>query len=180
MSCIVGIKRKGQIYFASDSLAANGHLGFTVNQKKIFKNGSYLIGYAGSIRRGQIIEFADLPEIPKSLKSEREVYEFLVTDFVPNLMEELDDKGFGATEDESSGILIVAVNGHMFTIDDVFQVTSDVENFVAIGCGADFAYGAYHILSKSSEKARDIVKKCVEASIYKCVAVGGPVNIEKL
>lgn len=152
MTCIVTLADGGVVWMGSDSSATNGQ-----DDKEILKNPKtfakrdrggtlWLIGYAGDIRFGQLVEHTlILPSVTAAHKEN--LIKFLVSDFINDLRNCL--RGGGAMSDgqkgrkeKSSGSLIVGINGEIFTIDDHFQILAPINPFTSIGSGSSTAFGA--------------------------------------
>ena len=70
MSCVVGLIQNGMVYIGSDGLATTEEgERRPVICIKIFTNKEYLIGFAGSVRHGQLLG-------PKFLDAPASVYDF--------------------------------------------------------------------------------------------------------
>ena len=153
MTCIVGIKEKNKVYIGGDS-AAVADLSVSVRtDTKVFKNGKFLIGYAGSFRLGQIMRFHFKP--PKHEKGKSD-YEYMCVDFIKKMQKTFAESGFDGEnrrqEKQTSGQMLVAYRGELYEIYEDYQVGISADPYNSIGCGSDLALGALYTLHKAVPK----------------------------
>lgn len=141
MTCIVGIVTKDDVYIGGDSAGVAG-LNITVRKDpKVFRNGPAVFGFTDSFRMGQLLRFNC--EIPEKIEK-MDPYDWVCNHLVPEFRHSLKEGGFAKVEDnvEHGGTFLLGAYGRLFEIDSDFQVGEPVDNYAAIGCGADFALGA--------------------------------------
>jgi len=182
MTCIVGIVEATQssrrIWMAADSGASDESIILPVQDKKIARNGKYLIGYAGDFGLGQLLHTITLPD-PTGIK-ENELLKFMRLKFVPAYKKALKLYAPENIEtDEDSGMsALIAVNGVLFEFDSSdYQLNQYRE--CAIGSGSAFAFGALY----SSRNYKDIRKralKAVHCAIEYSPSCLGPVHIDSI
>jgi ATP-dependent protease HslVU (ClpYQ) peptidase subunit len=140
MTCVVGlVDNEGGVHFGCDSLGTDGHSGTIISDPKIFQVGEFLIGYAGSYRLGQLLQYSLV--IPGK-KEEQTSRHFLCTDFVDavRITFELGHFYKESRDDEAAGFdgeFIVGYRGEIFLIQGDFSVLHAVEDFTSAGSGAE-------------------------------------------
>ena len=68
MTCVVALRTDHSILLGSDSLASDTDIGVHRVDPKVFRLGEFGIGYGGSFRFGQIVQyFFNPPKITKKL-----------------------------------------------------------------------------------------------------------------
>lgn len=163
MTCIIGLTHEGKAYVGADSATVAGQLVRVTNLPKVFKNGKFIIGYTGSFRMGQILQHH---------LSVRGQYEdetddvYMVRAFAEAVRDILKDKGYAKVDNnvESGGFFIVAYKGHVYDIDNDFQVNEMADGFSATGCGEHFALAALKAFEDLPPKER--ILKALEITAY--------------
>lgn len=118
----------------SDGRPFNGHY-----MNKVTARGEYLLAAAGA---GGACDWVTRAWKPPAFKG-GDTYEFITTVFTPSLFSSLTGKGFHPfKDDDSSMVLIVAVNGDVYQIESDGTVMFDVNGIYGIGTGAAYAIGA--------------------------------------
>lgn len=151
MTCVIAAVEDGKVWMGADSCAIDNYHNYTPRRDpKIIKKHGYLIGYSYSFRMGQIIFHSmDMPEI-----GNHDPYELMVYDWVTCLREAFEQHGWKGTDKEGrdlGGQVLVGFNGRLFEIESDLQVGESLRNFAAIGCGSDYALGAFSVLRDSTK-----------------------------
>jgi len=150
MTCIVAVKKNGNIYMGGDSAAISDYDAMSTVNEKVFFLGEMLIGYTYSFRMGQLIQYnLELPEPQKPRPSGFDAYigdedmRYMVSQFIPAVRQCLKDGGYTKIENntEEGGQFLVGYRGSIYKIDTDFQVLESTRPFHAIGCGAPYAMG---------------------------------------
>jgi ATP-dependent protease HslVU (ClpYQ) peptidase subunit len=177
MTCIVGIADGKKVYMGGDSASVDEDNSLVSSRKepKIFINGGYLIGYAGSFRFGKILQHSFIP--PKI--SSDNIDKFLNTTFVNALREccELNKVDPGSEEDSSE--MLIGVSGRVFEFCNDWHFGEDINNFNSIGSGTKFALGSlYSTRRLKSPNAR--IQLALESAEKFSTSVRGPFTILEL
>jgi hypothetical protein len=141
MTCIVGIAEGGRVYLGGDSAGVAGYQITVRADAKVFSVGPYIMGFTTSFRMGQLLHHTFKPPKPKG-----NLDRFMVAEFIPAVMDCLDDGGWLNTENgrRDGGTFLVGLGGRLFVIYDDFQVGDSTDGYDAVGCGADIAFGSLH------------------------------------
>ncbi len=177
MTCIVGLEHNGDVYVGADSAAVSGWKVRQTRLPKVFRNGSFLIGYTTSFRMGQILQH-HLKVRPQKQGEDNASY--MVHVFVEAVRECLRDKGFSKVENnrEEGGLFLVGYNGTLYDVGNDFQVNSNADGLAAIGGGGDYALGALRVLEHLPPEQR--LRQALEAADYFSGDVCGPFTVIKL
>jgi len=177
MTCIVGLVKDGEVFIGGDSAGVGGLSLAKRQDKKVFKNGEFIFGFTSSFRMGQLLRYSLTP--PKNLE-EKDVYQFMVVEFVNAIRECLKNGGFARkdNETESGGTFLVGYKGRLFKIMDDYQVGEVFDNFTACGCGEDIALGSM-FSSKSLGEEERILLALKAASNYSA-GVAEPFYVESI
>lgn len=147
MTCIVAVSNPltQEVIMGGDRAISDILNGITITSKhpKIFKWNSYLIGYAGDIRVGKIVQYQFTPPEPSK---DIELDYFMNTEFINSLRTCLADNEYEINkEDNNAGFgLIIAINGRIFEITSQLEAIEYSTNYIAIGSAADYAFGSLH------------------------------------
>lgn len=161
MTCIVGIRDMGRVHLGADSAGVSGLDLAVRDDRKVFTNGDFVMGFTSSFRMGQLLQYAFKP--PKRHPS-TDVMAFMVTDFVDALRACLKAGGFASRKDEAeiAGTFLVGYAGRLFNIEGDYQVGESACGYHAVGCGDAIALGALHALY-AKQPAMDPVERITTA-----------------
>jgi len=178
MTCIVGLKHNGIIYMGGDSAGVDDNYGLVIrNDQKVFKKDGFIFGFTSSFRIKQLLRYCFIspPHHPS-----RDVYEYMVGDFVNAIRICLKDGGFATKKDEEEkgGQFLVGYRGRLFNIESNYQVGESVFDFDSCGCGYTYALGALHVLTWTKIKEpKAVVKKALETAQQFSAGVREPFHI---
>lgn len=176
MTCIVGVVDNGKVFIGGDSAGVAGYSLTVRADRKVFRNGDFIMGFTSSFRMGQLLAKSFTP--PKR-HPDTDVYKFMVTDFIDSVRDCLKTGGYAEkhNEAEKGGTFIVGYQGRLFLIDSDYQVGEAIDGFDACGCGAEIAQGA--LFANPAGKPRDRLKVALEAAERFSAGVRGPFHIEE-
>lgn len=174
MTCIVGIVEKDKICIAGDSALTDkdGHL-TTLHKSKVFQVGDFYIGYCGDLRFGQLLESENFS--PPAQKRGQSEYQFLISRFVPYLMNYLTNNLYPSEtlkEDIGDMFLVYKSGLYLITYMGIIEVTT----YDAVGSGADYAKGCLYGIVNQKSKIETKASKAIEAASKFCTSVTFPVN----
>lgn len=142
MTCIVGISDGSRVFMGGDSAGVASDFSISIRRdRKVFRNGPFLMGFTTSFRMGQILEHRfeppTLPSRPAGL------FRYMCSDFIDGARKALRDGGFATVENEveTGGSFLVGVLGRLFSVGPDFQVGESAAGFDACGCAQDVALG---------------------------------------
>lgn len=174
MTCIVAVTDGKTVHMAADRGASDGHVILKLAKPKIHKNGEYLIGYAGSMSGGQLLQSIALPAIPK-----KELHSFMRTGFLKALRDAIENYGIGTSEADES-VILVACRGRIFEISPSDWSVAEWRS-TAIGSGAPVALGAMYVMeSNGVEDYKTIVTTAVEAACELSPTCKLPIDYETI
>ena len=177
MTCIVGLVSEGKVYIGGDSAGVGGLSLSRRADKKVFRNGDFLMGFTSSFRMGQLLAYSLRP--PKR-HPDQDMLSFMVTDFIGAVRQCLKDGGFATKvhEEEIGGTFLVGYQGRLFTIDCDYQVGEQNCNYDAVGCGKDIALGS--MFASEGVEPHGRVMKALAAAEQFSAGVCGPFTVETL
>lgn len=174
MTCIVAVTDGKTVHMAADRGASDGQIILKLAKPKIHKNGEYLIGYAGSMSGGQLLQSISLPAIPK-----KELHSFMRTGFVRAFRDAVENYGI-STSDMDESLILVACRGRIFEISPSDWSVAEWRS-TAIGSGAPIALGAMYAMELDAIKDYELfVTTAVEAACEYSPTCRGPVDYENI
>ena len=141
MTCVIGLVEGSKVYIGVDSASVQGWTRRVTRLRKVFRKGPFLIGYTTSFRMGQLLEHQ--LEVPAQREGQDDI-SYMVTVFVEHVRGLLKEKGFSKIESnaETGGQFLVGYRGHLYCVQNDFQVGQMTEELDAVGSGAEYALGA--------------------------------------
>lgn len=152
---------------------------------KIAKNGNYLVSAAGLVRGMNLIQHAFTPPSAPRTSKPKSLDKFIISTFVPSLRKCFMQSGYDIKTDGSTAShendFIVAVNGTLYFIDEVYGVERTKDKLYVSGTGMKLALGAAHALGIDDvddyEEAIDILEQAVKTAIKYDINSGGQIQI---
>ena len=183
MTCIVGFKTPKGVILGGDSagVCPTTLEASVIKHPKVFVRPPYVIGYSGSFRLGQVLEYDFVP--PELTREDRrDLMRFMVSKFVPKLRSAISDGGVAVVSGtmEFAGNFLIGVCDRLFEIQDNFQVIEVAGRYNAIGIGSMFALGAMHLADGAGLTKQDpvwAVRASLEAAAEHSVAVRPPFTV---
>lgn len=149
MTCIVGIVWQNKIHLGCDSYHGNNNHYKILDSIKIYKNGLFIMGHAGSSRFGQILRYAfEPPNRPKDYDNEK----YLSTLFIDELRECMSKCGYQRKDDEVESIdslALIGYRGRLWILDRDYSISMAMQDGDAIGSGHIAAKAGMHIAKKT-------------------------------
>lgn len=178
MTCIVGLAHEGRVIIGADSAGVAG-LDMTVRaDRKVFRNGNFIMGFTSSFRMGQLLA---VKLSPPHYHPDVEPWRYMVDNFVEAARTTLRNGGFMSKHNdvEEGGHFLVGFRGRIFSIESDFQVGERVEGFDAAGCGAPFALGSLAETSGIYDPVERVRNALIVAERFSA-GVRGPFHVEAL
>lgn len=177
MTCIVGLVENGKVYVGGDSAGVAGYSLTVRADRKVFRNGDFVMGFRSSFRMGQLLAQSFTP--PRR-HHDVDVYKFMVTEFVNSVRDCLKTGGYASKKEEveSGGTFLVGYAGRLFKIEDDYQVGEPVDGFDACGCGDQIALGA--LFASPSLKPQARLQLSLDAAERFSAGVRGPFHFEAI
>jgi len=178
MTCIVAIKKDNKVYMGGDSALVDNNAGIKVKiaTPKVFDCFSYIIGYAGSARMGQLLFNYFQPSDPPRNPYELEMH--MVTTFVDELRALAEEKGLrldtGSEEMNDFASILVGINGRIFVIEPDWQASEWLCDYAAIGSGMELAIGSLYTTNKLKVKPEERIKLALETASEHSTSVCEP------
>lgn len=173
MTCIVGLIHGSRVFIGGDSAGVGGYDLTVRADKKVFRNGDFVMGFTSSFRMGNLLQHTLTP--PRRHPDD-DIHKYMVSDFVDAVRECLKKGGYASKEKEteSGGTFLVGYSGRLFTIHDDYQVGEGLDNYAACGCGEAYALGSLHA-SKGDPRTR--VTMALAAAERFSAGVRGPFHV---
>lgn len=185
MTTIVAVQHDDWCLIAADTQTTGYDLASDCSSMgKIAQNGKYLVSAAGLVRGMNLIQHAFVPPNPPKVR-ENKLDKFMISTFVPALRKTFIQSGYDIKSDgdpaSHDNDFIVAVNGQLYFIDEVYGVERAANKFYCTGTGMKLALGAAHALGVHEtddwEEAVDILETAIKTAIEFDIYSGGKVQI---
>lgn len=174
MSCIVGVIDKGELWMGADSAASSNYEMHIRPDQKMFRRGPMLIGFAGSFRVGQLMQYSfTMPVHQPELTN----VDYFVSQFVPAFRTCCDAGGVlhPGDRDVTPTSFLIGYRGQLYQLEENFQIGQSAHKHDAIGCANHFALGS--LWTSRGLDARARVCRALEAAEHYSTAVAKPFKI---
>lgn len=174
MTCIVGIVHNNKVFIGGDSAAVGHHSIVARNDRKVFTNGDFVMGFTSSFRMGQLLAFGFNPPKPRVGD---DIMAYMVGDFIDAARARMKAGGFAKVTngEEEGGTFLVGYKGRLFVVHGDFQVGESSHGFDAVGCGQDIALGSLY--SSNGETPRLRITRALKAAETFSAGVRAPFHI---
>ncbi len=142
MTCIIGFIDKDGVYIGGDSAAVSEEdLSYNIRiDEKVFQKGDLIFGFSASFRMGQLLRYKlRIPNHPKGMDD----FQYMATLFIDAVKKCFSDNDYNDIV-EDSGSFLVGYKGKIYAILPDYQIAQPKENYIAMGCGDNFALGAMY------------------------------------
>jgi len=183
MTTIAAIEGPDWVIIAADSQSSSDD-GFSINipNGKVFKNGEIVFAMAGSVRGINILEHDFAPPAV----SGKDIDKYVTRQLIPSIRRTFLEAGYEFSKADSAvendNIIIIAVKGKVYCINEDYSWERNAENLYVAGSGEKFALGAMSALAggtliDDSVKARKIVTKAIQIASKYDAYTGGKITV---
>lgn len=182
MTCIIGYVEGEKVFMGSDSCVSSGWTEAILNndEGKVFKKGDIVFGITGLLRYMQLIRH-DLTIRQKG--TEETDIEYLTTGVMKGILNCFKNNNAITIKDNKTRAnwgALLGYNKKLYTIGGAFSIISTDKNYLAHGCGMQFALGSLHSLEKYKLSPKERITKALEAASEYSAGVSPPFNIVEL
>lgn len=184
MTAIAALIENGRAYVGGDAAASTSSALTCREASKVFRNGDFLFGCAGSFRQMQVLRYIfEPPKVPKGCAN---LERFMVRDFIRALELCLRTNGVAGSDSNGShhsdkeSKMVVAFRDHLFTIEYDYQIGINLEPIASAGIGGYEAQAALAALIDSSHLTpEDKITRALQISERYNPSVRAPFTILK-
>lgn len=155
MTCIVSVVKEGVVWMGCDSAVCDDDDNATImRESKITRRGDLLMGWAGSLRLGNLVQHVFDPPVRKARTPDMK---YLAGPFVDSLHKLMRDRAPRVEEDSKDGFnlrMLIGYRGGLYFLDGELDICRSVDDFEACGSGAEIARGALFVTSKLAPRTR--------------------------
>lgn len=180
MTCIVAVQQDDRVYLGTDSWVGDEAGQNTLAHPKwVVKGPRFVIGYAGSVRAANILNYH--VKFRKRKKNES-IEQYLVTEVADKLRKAFYVEGTNVqsatTGDRVDSEFLIAIEGELYSIYCDYSVVKYSTPYAAVGAGMGYAMGALGALDISEYVLpREKLRIALEMSAKFCPAVSKPFHI---
>jgi len=179
-TCIVGIRHNGTVYIGGDSFSATDSSGFVNKTKKVFHlqgKEDLVVGYTSSFRMGQLLQYSTDLFDEDDFKIAGKIDEkYLVNTFIPKVQDLFSRGGYQTKNNEElhGGNFLLGYKGKLYNVQTDYSILEREDDYVAIGCGDDFALGSLHTTSHMDYSVEQRIKLALLSASKFSVYVSPP------
>lgn len=160
MTVVAGLVHRGKVWLVGDAAASNGATGAiqTVSGPKVWTDGPFAFGFAGSFRAGNLLRHAfKAPKLPRS-KAVDVLDRYMAVEFVPELRKVCESVPADKEKDNSNVVeadFLVGVRGNLYLLDGEdlhFECARD--GYAALGTAEGVAMGALAVTPRMPPRER--------------------------
>lgn len=167
MTCIVGLKDKDTLWIGADSVGTRGNQSTVMASPKVFRNGSFLFGCAGSPRHAQLLR-SSLFNPPKQTDKQSDL-EYLVVDVIGHIRKIFGDHGalrqYDTKTEQHDSEYLLAYGDRIWMLEPNFQVIDSVEPYLAAGSGRQYAQAVLGTLEHNAFGQKLTAKAKLEVAL---------------
>lgn len=168
MTVIAGVVSGGKVYIGGDSAGVNSNGDLQIRKDpKVFIRGEFLVGVAGSWRAVQQIRYEI--DFPKCSSGDEHYMTYGM--LLPAIR-----KGIRLSDDEDFETMI-GFRGRLFHTYGTRQVSEEIADYEACGCGAQVARGAMYAGYPHMIRPQSLLTSALEAAERFCSGVRAPFTI---
>ena len=181
MSVVVAIKENGKIYIGADSQVTKGGTRTTLKNENNYKVWRVigaphcLMAHVGNLRDANVVRLMDDLVTDYNIYRKHIGFDFVVKKVVPEIVEQLSQFGYlkeGKNADYIDSSFLFAYKDQLWVISQDKSVI-EVEDYVAIGSGADQAIGS--LLSTEGQSPKERIVKAIKSSAATDIYVDYPI-----
>jgi len=154
MTTIAAIQGDGWVVMGADSQATyNEYRSLYMRDHKIIDNNGILIAGCGIGRGMNLLQRSWKAPKPRTKLTPEELDNWMVKTFIPKMRQVFIEGGYDMKDDgdyaKFENVFIVAVQGHVYVIDEDYSLDRDARGYFTSGSGGDFAQGSLYASSKN-------------------------------
>lgn len=183
MTCVVGFadRNLNTTWIGADSLGSNGYTKEVQSSSKVFRNATMkdiVIGGTTTFRHLDLLKYANnlFDEVDTYKKTEID-HKFMVTKFIPRVIELFKTGVIDETEINRGANFLVATPGRLFEVQNDYSVLEPELGICAVGCGESVAMGSLLTTISFDISPQDKIIKALEAAEKYCCGVQRPFRI---
>ena len=169
MTTIAAIQGDGFVVMGADSQGTYyEYRNIFMKDHKVIDNNGILIAGCGIGRGMNLLQRGwKAPKPPRANMEPDKLDTWMVTKFIPGMRQLFVDGGYDMKDDgdyaQFENVFLVAVQGHLYVIDEDYSLDRDARNYFASGSGGDFAQGALYAATVMGRKIFEDEEEAVKA-----------------
>lgn len=180
MTCIIGMidKKNDCVWIGGDSLGSNGFTKAVESQPKIFRNKIFknvVMGSTSTFRHIDLLKYSDTLFNELDLYKDTKLdHEYMVTKFVPNIIQLFKDGLISESETNRGANFIVGAKNKLFEVQCDYSVLEPERGFTAVGCGEYAANASLFTTEGMKMSIPDRIKLALQSAESCCCGVQRP------
>lgn len=170
MTTIAAVQGDGWVVMGADTQGTyHEYRKVYMTDDKVIDNNGILIAGCGLGRGMNLLQRAWKAPKPRSLMTPEQLDVWMVKTFIPKMRELFIKHGYDMKDDgdyaKFENVFIVAVQGHVYIIDEDYGYDRDIRKYITSGSGGDFAQGALFAAGPKIFKNLEEAKKAMQTAI---------------
>jgi len=143
-----------------------------LSDPKIFQNGEMLIGFCGSFRMGQLLEYSLV--VPGRMENQS-TGDYLYNSFIDAVKSSFHIGGFGGSNPNRGGdYFLIGYREEIYIVQEDYAVLHAVDDFAAIGEGEEPANAVLYATRNIDMPAIERLSMALDAASYQIASVKPP------
>ena len=157
MTTIAALQGDGWVVMGADSQATyHEYRTIFMKDDKVIENNGILIAGCGIGRGMNLLQRGWKAPKPRANMSPEQLDTWMIKTFIPGMRQTFIDGGYDMKDDgdyaQFENVFIVAVQGHIYIVDEDYSVDRCARNYFTSGTGGDFAQGSLYQAAKINPK----------------------------
>lgn len=170
MTTIAAIQGDGWVVMGADTQSTfNEYRKVYMRDDKVIENNGILIAGCGIGRGMNLLQRGWKAPKPRTSLTPEQLDAWMINTFVPKMRQLFIDGGYDMKDDgdyaQFENVFLVAVQGHVYIVDEDYSIDRDARNYITSGSGGDFAQGALYFAGPRIFSDIEFAKKAMEKAI---------------
>lgn len=170
MTTIAAIQGDGWVVMGADSQGTfNDYRILYMKDHKVIDNNGILIAGCGIGRGMNLLQRGWKAPKPTRQLTPEQLDNWMIKTFLPKMRALFVEGGYDMKDDgdyaKYENVFLIAVQGHLYVVDEDYSIDRDSRNYFTAGSGGDFAQGSLYSSWKSNKKMFEDKEVAVKAMI---------------
>lgn len=168
MTTIAAIQGEGYVVMGADTQGTfNEYRILYMKDHKVIDNNGILIAGCGIGRGMNLLQRGWKAPKPTRQLTPEQLDSWMIKTFLPGMRKLFIDGGYDMKDDgdyaKYENVFLIAVQGHLYVVDEDYSIDRDARNYFTSGSGGDFAQGALYAALKMGRKIFTNKEEAVKA-----------------
>jgi len=170
MTTIAAVQGDGWVVMGADTQGTyNEYRKVFMKDDKVVMNNGILIAGCGIGRGMNLLQRGWRAPKPRTKLSPEKLDAWMVNVFLPKMRDLFIKAGYDMKDDgdyaKYDNVFIVAVQGHVYIIDEDYSIDRDARNYITSGSGGDFAQGVLYAFGNTIFEDKEVAIKAMTLAV---------------